>query len=463
MKIGELFNKCLDFIDVHRKFIITTSLSILGIILLSIIFFLSSDELSVSKESNDLLKLIEKRDYSQALDYYEQYEEQYSVAKLNRLNKSVSKKLNKLLLDSGDKFINEEITKEHFLGLINTINSLEKIDIDLKKIVEQSKRVDEMYENENIKYEKAIAYINTVSVLNGIRDSIDIYKNSIKELYDSRQIYQSGVKYQQDSKYYEAIQSYDKVLKEDKKYSDLALKNKNECIELMYDYYIQKADDANKQGYYEEALQYIEYIKNYYPQDEKVLKLEKEYQTNLSLYTLTNEDILNLIVRKSNKLKENLTVNSFQQMVDGKKYYYVEVYEYDELIDEVFVDAKDKLLYSYKDSEKYYNTNYSDGYFRVNSEGTIEFSINEDKAQFILKNKLDDDKEKYKNITSIEKEKIYKYVNNKVDVDKILGKEADLYYYELVNKGIFRPKQVYLINMYDEKVYLITKDSIVEY
>lgn len=463
MKFGELFNKCLDFIDLHRKFIITTSLSILGIILLSIIFFLSSDELSVSRESSELSKLIEKRDYSQALDYYEKYENQYSVSKMNRLNKSVSKKLNKLLLDSGDKFINEEITKEHFLGLINTINALDKVDIDLKKIVEQSKRVDEMYKNENIKYEKAISYINTISVLNGIRDSIDIYRNSIKELYDSRQIFEEGVQYQQNQKYYEAINAYDKVLKEDKKYSDMAIKNKEECIELMYDYYIKKSEDANSQGYYEEALQYIEYVKGYYYEDEEILKLEKEYQTNLSLYTLTNEDIVNLIARKSGKLKENITVNSFQQMIDGRKYYYVEVYEYGKLIDEVFVDAKDKLLYSYKDANKYYKTNYSDGHFRVKSDGTIQFAINEDKAQFILENRLDDNNERYKSIASIEKEKIYKYVNNNVDVDKILGKEADLYYYELVNRGLFKSKEVYIINMYSEKVYQITKDSIVEY
>ena len=98
----------------------------------------------------------------------------------------------------------------------------------------------------------------------------------------------------------------------------------------MYDYYIEKSKNANKDGNYEEALQYIDYLKEYYPNDDIILKLETKYQTNLSLYTLTSDDILNLISNKSGKNKANLSVNSFQQMIDDKKYYYVEVYEYDE-------------------------------------------------------------------------------------------------------------------------------------
>ena len=70
---------------------------------------------------------------------------------MNRFNRVVSKKINKLLLDSGDNYINDEISKEQYIGLVNTINAIEGIKVDLTKIVEQSKRVDEMYKNENIK------------------------------------------------------------------------------------------------------------------------------------------------------------------------------------------------------------------------------------------------------------------------------------------------------------------------
>ena len=75
------------------------------------------------------------------------------------------------------------------------------------------------------------------------------------------------------------------------------------------------------------------------------------------MYTLTTDDILNLIAKKSDKKKSNLSVNSFQQMVGEKKYYYTEVYEYDTLIDEVLIDAKSKKIYSYKDLNKDYKTN----------------------------------------------------------------------------------------------------------
>ena len=100
---------------------------------------------------------------------------------MNRLNKSVSKKINKLLLDSGDKYITGQISKEQYIGLINTINALENINVDLKKIIEQAKRVDEMYQEENIKYDTAISYINTASIINGMVNSLDIYKNNIEK------------------------------------------------------------------------------------------------------------------------------------------------------------------------------------------------------------------------------------------------------------------------------------------
>lgn len=463
MNFRELFDKLIDFIDRHRKSIVTILISILGFILLMIVFFVSSDELSVGNESNILLKNIEQRQYSIAIDYYQSCEKKFSDAKMRRLNKSVSKKINKLLLDSGDKYIIGQVTKEYYIGLINTINTLENIKIDLKKIVDQADRINEMYKNENIKYNEAISYISTASILNGIGDSLDIFKHEMQEIYQSRQVYDSALKEQKSNNYYEAIQLYDKVLEEDKKYYELASKNKKECIELMYDHYIEESKEANKKGNYEEALQYIEYIKTYYIEDESILKLEKEYKKNLSMYTLTSEDILNLIAKKSAKKKENLSINSFQQMIDEKKYYYVEVFEYDKLIDEVLIDAKNRLVYSYKDLEKDYKTNYSDGYFRVKTDGSIEFAISEDKAQFILSEKLQENKVKYKSITSIEKEKIYKYISNKIDVDKILGEEANLFYYQLVNKGFFKGKQIYLINMYTKKVYLISKDSIVNY
>lgn len=463
MDLKQLFDKGIDFIDSKRKSIIKFSLSIIGLILLMILLFLSSDELTIGKESEDLLNYIDNTQYQRAISYYDSLEKKFSESKMRRFDKSISKKIDKLLLTKGDKYINNEITKEKYLALINIINELNKIELNIQRIIEQAKRVSEMYIDENIDYNKALSYINTVSTLNLITNELDIYKNNIKETNESRQIYETSKLNQEKYKYYEAIQGYDKVLEKDKKYFDLAQKNKKECIENMYDYYIDKSEESNNQGNYEEALQYIDYIKKYYVDDEKVLDLEKKYQKNLSMYTLTSDDIINLITKKSGLNKKNLSINSYQTMINNKKYYYVEVFEYETLIDEILINAENKSIYSYKDINKKYNTNYSDGYFRTFNDGEIEFSINDEKAQFILKNKLETKGIKYKNIYSTSKEKAKRYIEKDVDLESFLGDSEELYYYEIVNKGLFKKKQVFLINMYDEKVYFVSDNGIKEY
>ena len=458
MNLKEKLEELIDFIDSKKNVIVRALFLVLCTILLIIVFLVSSEELSVSKESNILVKNIEQRKYSIALSNYENWEEQFSKSKMNRFNRVVSKKINKLLLDSGDNYINDEISKEQYIGLVNTINAIEGIKVDLTKIVEQSKRVDEMYKNENIKYDNAISYINTASIINGVSDRLDLYKNNIEEINQSRKLYNTALKDQEDKSYYEAIKLYDKVLQEDKKYYELANKNKKECISLMYDYYIEKSRESNKNGNYEEALQYIDYIKEYYINDETILELEKKYQTNLDMYTLTTNDIINLIAKKSKKDKDNLSISSFQQMIDDNKYYYTEVYEYDILIDEVLINAKNKKIYSYNDVNKNYKTNYSDGYFRVKPDGSIQFAISEENAQFILKKRLDEKQNEYKKVFGVSRDKVDKYIN-----DKILKDNSDIYYYEVVNKGLFKKKEVYMINMYDKKVYVIDSDGISNY
>lgn len=463
MNLKEKLDELIDFIDSKKNVIVRALFSVLCAILLIIVFLVSSDELSVSKESNILVKNIEQRKYSIALSNYENWEEQFSKSKMNRFNRVVSKKINKLLLDSGDNYINGEISKEQYIGLVNTINAIEGISVDLTKIVEQSKRVDEMYQGENIKYDNAISYINTASIINGVSDRLDLYKNNIEEINQSRKLYNTALKDQADKSYYEAIKAYDRVLQEDKKYYELANKNKKECISLMYDYYIEKSREANKKGNYEEALQYIDYIKEYYADDETILELEKKYQTNLDMYTLTANDIINLISKKSKKDKDNLSISSFQQMIGENKYYYTEVYEYDTLIDEVLINAKTKKIYSYNDVNKNYKTNYSDGYFRVKPDGSIQFAISEEHAQFILEKKLDEKQNKYKKVFGVSRDKVSKYIDDKIRIDKILKDNSDIYYYEVVNKGLFKKKEVYIINMYDKKVYVIDSDGIRNY
>lgn len=463
MSFKELFEKPVDFIDKHRKSIVRVSVSILGLILLMIVFFMSSNELSVGKETDNLVEYIEKRSYKQAMDYYKDIEKDFSDSKMKRFNKSVSKKIDRLLLNSGDKYINGEITKDHYIGIINMINSLDNITLDLKKIVDQADRVNEMYKEENIKTDVAMSYINAISTLNGMRDELDSYKKNIKLLSDSRETYEIAVKDQKFKKYYEAITGYDKVLEEDKRYYNMAKKAKEECIDLMYNYYIEKSEESNKAGNYEEALQYIDYLKPYYVDDEKIQKLERTYQKNLSLYTLTSEDIINLIVKKSGKHKDSITINSLQQMIGDNKYYYVEVFEYDKLVDEILVDPKVKKIYSYKDSNKNYNSEYSDGYFKVDESGKFSFSISEGEAEFLLENRLEEKNENYKSITIVSESKANRYIDGQEKLDDLLGKDKDIYHYAIVNKGFFKKKQVYIVNIYNKKIYSVSNEGIKNY
>lgn len=463
MNFRDLFEKTVDFIDEKRKSIVAVSLSALGVLVLIIVFFLSSNEFSVGNEANELLKIVEKRQYSIAVDYYASVDKKFSDSKMERFNKSVSKKINKLLLNSGDKYLDGDISQESFIGLINTVKSLDKININVDDLITQADRVGEMYKEENITYNVAIAYINTISILNGIGGNLDVYKQNVETIKESRDVYESAVKDQKVYKYYDAIEKYNKVLKEDEKYYNLAQNAKKQCVEEMYDYYISKAEEANTSGDYEKALQYIDYLKEDYSDDEKIQSLEKKYKKNLSLYTLTSDDIINIISKKSGKEKANLSINSLPQMVKNDKYYYAEVYEYDKLINEVLISAKTKDLYSYKDGKKDYKVDYGEGYFRILEDGSYQFGITKDKAKFVLTNTLDEKENKYKKIDILDIEKADKYVKSKKSLEELFGKQKNIYYYAVVNKGLFRGKEVYAINIYNEKIYSISEKGLSEY
>ncbi|UWD47802.1 UbiD family decarboxylase [Clostridioides difficile] len=463
MNFRDLFEKTVDFIDEKRKSIVAVSLSALGVLVLIIVFFLSSNEFSVGNEANELLKIVEKRQYSIAVDYYASVDKKFSDSKMERFNKSVSKKINKLLLNSGDKYLDGDISQESFIGLINTVKSLDRININVDDLITQADRVGEMYREENITYNVAIAYINTISILNGIGSNLDVYKQNVETIKESRDVYDSAVKDQKVYKYYDAIEKYNKVLKEDEKYYNLAQNAKKQCVEEMYDYYISKAEEANTSGDYEKALQYIDYLKEDYSDDEKVQSLEKKYKKNLSLYTLTSDDIINIISKKSGKEKANLSINSLPQMVKNDKYYYAEVYEYDKLINEVLISAKTKDLYSYKDGKKDYKVDYGEGYFRILEDGSYQFGITKDKAKFVLTNTLDEKENKYKKIDILDIEKTDKYTKSKKSLEELFGKQKNIYYYAVVNKGLFKGKEVYAINIYNEKIYSISEKGLSEY
>lgn len=460
MIMKDFFIKIVEFVDKHNKVIVKTALVILGVILLSLTIFFSANSFSVSSESNKLVDYIEKRNYGEATSYYNKVKEEFSESKMDRFSKSLSKKINKILVNYGDRYIKGEIGKDYFISLINIINELDTVYIDASNIIDQAKRVNDLYLQEKISYKTAMGYIQAVSTLKISKNEIYVYAKKIDVIEDSRKVYNLGVKDQEKKMYKEAISNYDKVMSEDKKYYDLAQDKKEECIKDMYDYYIEKANTENENGNYQQALEYIDYLKQYYLDDDYLNELSSKYEENLKMYSMTNDEIVALISKKSGMDKADIRTNIFQQMVNGSKYYYVETFVNKDRVDEFLINPRNKKVYSYLDEKKTYNNNYSDGYWRATKDGSVEFTISKNTAISILEKKLKEHSEKYKYVTIEEKNNALKYIENKEQLDKFIGKNNDIYYYAVVNRGFFKSKEVYLINPYTKQIYKVSEDKI---
>lgn len=460
MIMKDFFIKIVEFVDKHNKVIVKTALVILGVILLSLTIFFSANSFSVSSESNKLVDYIEKRNYGEATSYYNKVKEEFSESKMDRFSKSLSKKINKILVNYGDRYIKGEIGKDYFISLINIINELDTVYIDASNIIDQAKRVNDLYLQEKISYKTAMGYIQAVSTLKISKNEIYVYAKKIDVIEDSRKVYNLGVKDQEKKMYKEAISNYDKVMSEDKKYYDLAQDKKEECIKDMYDYYIEKANTENENGNYQQALEYIDYLKQYYLDDDYLNELSSKYEKNLKMYSMTNDEIVALISKKSGMDKADIRTNIFQQMVNGSKYYYVETFVNKDRVDEFLINPRNKKVYSYLDEKKTYNNNYSDGYWRATKDGSVEFTISKNTAISILEKKLKEHSEKYKYVTIEEKNNALKYIKNKEQLDKFIGKNNDIYYYAVVNRGFFKSKEVYLINPYTKQIYKVSEDKI---
>ncbi|MFR3566514.1 MAG: UbiD family decarboxylase [Paraclostridium sordellii] len=456
----DFFIKIVEFVDKHNKVIVKTALVILGVILLSLTIFFSANSFSVSSESNKLVDYIEKRNYGEATSYYNKVKEEFSESKMDRFSKSLSKKINKILVNYGDRYIKGEIGKDYFISLINIINELDTVYIDASNIIDQAKRVNDLYLQEKISYKTAMGYIQAVSTLKISKNEIYVYAKKIDVIEDSRKVYNLGVKDQEKKMYKEAISNYDKVMSEDKKYYDLAQDKKEECIKDMYDYYMEKANTENENGNYQQALEYIDYLKQYYLDDDYLNELSSKYEKNLKMYSMTNDEIVALISKKSGMDKADIRTNIFQQMVNGSKYYYVETFVNKDRVDEFLINPRNKKVYSYLDEKKTYNNNYSDGYWRATKDGSVEFTISKNTAISILEKKLKEHSEKYKYVTIEEKNNALKYIENKEQLDKFIGKNNDIYYYAVVNRGFFKSKEVYLINPYTKQIYKVSEDKI---
>lgn len=458
MRFKEFYDKIVDSIYDNRSNIVKASFLFLALLLLFTVFYFSSDKFNINSEVDTLVNYIEERQYSIAENYYDDIEKEFSDSKMNTFNNKVSKRLSSLLINSGDMYINGQVTKEQYMGLVNIVNSLNSINIEPSSFIDLGKRVDEMYKEENITYDSAYSFLQITSTLRGINQGLDEYKQHIKIIYESRKIYKEGSKNQSIKKYHEAIQLYDKVLEEDEKYYLLAQNAKKECIKTMYNYYISQAKSLAEEGKYEEAVKYLSYLTPYYDEDE-ISELEDKYNKYISNYTMTSNDIINLIARKGNEDKTDLSVHSYLQTINGKRYYYGEVLKNNKAINEVLIDTETKEVYSYKSDKKDYDCDYSDAYFKIDeNNGQIIFSISKDEAKSILEEKFEKEQKKYKSIELLNKDKREKYSND--DLISLINKNGDIYYYFEVKTGWFKPKEIYMVNIYDKTTYNLTKDTV---
>lgn len=454
-KVDDIFQKIKD----NKKYLIGLCMSFVAFLMLLVVVFFSSN-LNVKKEADILVDSISNRRYTEAYEYYENLQKEFSESKMNKLSKLASKKLTALVVNYGDKYINGEISKEQYIGLININNNLDDISIDVNQLLDVVTRVEDMYIDENISYEKAYSYMEITMTLKDVYQSLDEYKNNIKTINESRKVYQEGSKFQQIKKYKEAIEKYDKVIEDDKKYFNLAKNKKEECIELMYDYYLSQAKSSASQGDYEEALIFLNYLKPYYKQDEKIEELENDYRKKVSIYVLSSDDILNLISKKSKIDADLLSVISYQQTIDKEIYYYAEIVKDNKKINEVLIEAKNKKIYSYKSEKIDYKCDYSDGFYKVDEDGKYVFAISSKEAATLVQEKLSNKKEDYNKIEMKSKEGILKYVN-KTELNKLINKNNDIYNYVLVKKGWFSlKKEVYLVNIYDKTIYKCVDNKI---
>ncbi|TQQ85828.1 hypothetical protein EXD82_01030 [Peptacetobacter hominis] len=453
--IESLYYKIPEF-KINYKFLV-------ALIVAAIIIFFAGRFMKYDMKAIHLMSLIEQREYAVSLDYYENVETRFSVSEMSKFNECLASKFEKFITESGESFIEGGTSKDLISGYINIINAMGKVEIKGDRIKSLCQKTSDMYNKSEIEYDTAISLVDMMSYINGMSAKVETYRQNIEFISNSREMYESAVGKQEKYQYHQAIEDYDKVIKDDEKCYKSAQKKKDECIEKMYDYYIEQAKSFSNDGDYESALEYVEYVKKYYPDDEKVNELVKTYSEKVSVYTLKTSDIKEIYSDVSGVESKDIEVSMLPQMYNGKKYYYAEVMKNKKVIDEILVNPEDKKVYSYKGENRSYNIDYTEDYFRVNTDGNIEFSINKTDAEKVLKDKFEKKKINYKNIKEIDTSKAEHYTGSEKSISEMTSSSEETYYYFLCDNGFFSKKELYCVNMYNSQVYIFQNNKISQY
>lgn len=144
-----------------------------------------------------------------------------------------------------------------------------------------------------------------------------------------------------------------------------------------------------------------------------------------------------------------------------EKYYYAEILKDGKRINEVLINAENKKLYLYKDGERSYKDIDNANFFRLNTNGEIEFAISKKDATENLKNELEKKKRVYKKVEEIDSDKAERYSKSDKKISEMLNKKENTYFFFIGNKGFLRGKDLYCVDMYSGAVYSFENNKLV--
>lgn len=209
------------------------SLSIFATLFLSIILITVTFTLSEKNDINVLILNVEKREYSKVITKYNTMKKQNSEKQMDKLNEILGNKIDNVILNNTEQYIKDKMSIEKFIGLLNTIDYLENINISYGRINIDCKSVMNLYLKEKISYNKARSYFDAISSFAENNSQVDLIKEDVKLIYQSRELYKQSLDFKSKGNYRQAIEGFNKVSNTDTKYYSKAQKNIDECMEFL--------------------------------------------------------------------------------------------------------------------------------------------------------------------------------------------------------------------------------------
>lgn len=146
-----------------------------------------------------------------------------------------------------------------------------------------------LYMLRKIEYEEYLKYEQVIESLFPSSDKVIKTMSETAKYYQSQLAYLKGLNLQQQGLIEEAIESYQEVMFNDEYYYELAKIKRRECIELIKNQYLTKANEYYEQKNYIEAIRYLNYL-NQTDNDESVNALKWYYQSEFYVEAMREID-----------------------------------------------------------------------------------------------------------------------------------------------------------------------------